>query len=81
MSFHQLTSTLLLLGAIASCATIAMPEYPLDHPANPGAGTVPSASRPGALGTYRAAGDRAAPPAEKPSPEQEQPHGGGHAQH
>jgi predicted small lipoprotein YifL len=78
MRFHRLTSTLMLFGALASCATIAPLEYPPDHPANPGAGTVPFASHPGALGSYRAAGDRA-PPAERPADEQEQPHGGGHA--
>jgi hypothetical protein len=81
MRFHRLTSTLLLLGALASCATIAPPEYPLDHPANPGAGTVPSSSQREALGSYRAAGAPAAPSAEQPSVEQEHRHGDGHAQH
>jgi hypothetical protein len=59
MSSHRLTSVLLVIGTLASCTTVAPPEYAIDHPANPGAAIAPSVARSEALSTYRAAGDAA----------------------
>jgi hypothetical protein len=59
MSSRRLTSVLLLIGTLASCAIVAPPEYAIDHPANPSAAIAPSSARSETLSTYRAAGDEA----------------------
>jgi hypothetical protein len=59
MSSRRLTSVLLLIGTLASCATVAPPEYAIDHPANPGAAIAPSIAPAETLSTYRAAGEQA----------------------
>jgi hypothetical protein len=40
---------------LAACATVSMPEYPRQHPANPDAIQAPAPAAPSALDTYRPA--------------------------
>jgi hypothetical protein len=53
--FHR--TPLLLVGSLllASCATIAPPDYSADHPANPNASLAPVTPYPATLSSYRPA--------------------------